>query len=191
MTDIEGKIISREVFTEQFVCDLGACKGACCVEGDSGAPLEKEEAQLLKENIEKIIPYLNEKGKKSIAVQGTSINDPYDGELVTPLNNGKECAYTVFDANGTAKCGIELAYRENAISFNKPISCHLYPIRTVKYQNFEAVNYHKWQICEPARECGVKLKVKVYKFLKEPLVRKYGADFYKKLEEVDSLYFKA
>jgi hypothetical protein len=191
MIDIDGKIISREVFSQKFVCDLSACKGACCVEGDSGAPLDKDEAELLKENIEKIKPFISHHGIEAIKKQGTSVIDSYDGELVTPLIEGKECAYTVFDKDGTAKCGIENAYKAGEISFNKPISCHLYPIRLNKYQNFMAVNYHKWPICKPALNCGAKLNVKVYKFLKEPLVRKFGQEFYNKLEVVDNEFFRS
>jgi len=189
MIDIDGKIISREVFSQKFVCDLSACKGACCVEGDSGAPLDKEESVLLSQNIEKIKPFISNKGIEAIENQGASVVDPYDNELVTPLIDGNECAYTVFDENGTAKCGIENAYKSGAIGFNKPISCHLYPIRLNKYQNFVAVNYHKWPICKPAIDCGVKLNVKVYKFLKEPIIRKFGDDFYNKLQDVDNQFF--
>jgi hypothetical protein len=191
MIDIDGKIISREVFSQKFVCDLSACKGACCVEGDSGAPLEKDEADLLKENFEKIKPFISPQGIEAINNHGTSVIDSYDGELVTPLIEGKECAYTVFDKDGTAKCGIENAYKAGEISFIKPISCHLYPIRLNKYQNFIAVNYHKWPICKPALTCGAKLNVKVYKFLKEPLVRKFGQEFYNKLEVVDNEFFRS
>ena len=191
MIDIDGKIISRDVFSQKFVCYLSACKGACCVEGDSGAPLEKDEADLLKENFEKIKPFISPQGIEAINNHGTSVIDSYDGELVTPLIEGKECAYTVFDKDGTAKCGIENAYKAGEISFNKPISCHLYPIRLNKYQNFIAVNYHKWPICKPALTCGAKLNVKVYKFLKEPLVRKFGQEFYNKLEVVDNEFFRS
>jgi hypothetical protein len=191
MIDIDGKIISRDVFSQKFVCDLSACKGACCVEGDSGAPLEKDEADLLKENFEKIKPFISPQGIEAINNHGTSVIDSYDGELVTPLIEGKECAYTVFDKDGTAKCGIENAYKAGEISFIKPISCHLYPIRLNKYQNFIAVNYHKWPICKPALTCGAKLNVKVYKFLKEPLVRKFGQEFYNKLEVVDNEFFRS
>ena len=191
MIDIDGKIISSDVFSQKFVCDLSACKGACCVEGDSGAPLEKDEADLLKENFEKIKPFISPQGIEAINNHGTSVIDSYDGELVTPLIEGKECAYTVFDKDGTAKCGIENAYKAGEISFNKPISCHLYPLRLNKYQNFIAVNYHKWPICKPALTCGAKLNVKVYKFLKEPSVRKFGQEFYNKLEVVDNEFFRS
>lgn len=189
MIEIEGKIISRELFTEKFICDLNACKGACCVEGDSGAPLTEEEATLIAENVEKIYPFLPETGKDAIVKQGAFVKDPIDGELVTPLANGKECAFTVFDENNTAKCGIEIAFKQNAIDFNKPISCHLYPIRLHQYSKFLAVNYHQWQICKAAVTCGIKHQVKVYEFLKEPLIRKFGEPFYKQLQEVDEQFF--
>lgn len=190
MIEIDGKVLSRELFTESFVCDLAACKGACCVEGDSGAPLTEKEVKKVEEIYPQVKPYLTMDGIESIEKQGTSTVDPYDGESVTPLINNKACAYTVFDQNGTAKCGIEQAYREGAIDFQKPVSCHLYPIRITSYRKFDAVNYHKWGICDPARTCGAKLKVKVYHFCKSGLIRKYGKPFFEKIVEADKLMEK-
>ncbi|MDG1534744.1 MAG: DUF3109 family protein, partial [Schleiferiaceae bacterium] len=130
----------------------------------------------------KIREYLTDKGRNSIEKQGTSVAGI--GELETPLNDGKECAYTVFDADGTAKCGIEQAYNDGVVDWKKPISCHLYPIRIARYTDFEALNYDRWSICSDACALGEELKVPVYRFLKEPLIRKYGPDFYTELEEV-------
>lgn len=189
MIEIDNKVISRELFTEKFICDLTACKGACCVEGDAGAPLEDAEAELLEQELPNILPFLNEAGKKAIEESGAFMLDRWDGEKVTPLVNQKECAYTIFEEDGTAKCGIENAFRAGKTSFNKPISCHLYPIRITKYRKFDAINYHQWDICKAARTCGANLKVKVYKFLRTPLIRKYGEDFYSKLENVNNEYF--
>lgn len=184
MIQIDDTIVSLEVLQEEFVCDLSACKGACCVEGDSGAPLEEEELDILAQDFPNIKPYLRPEGVRAIEAQGTSIKDS-DGDWVTPLRDGKECAYTVFAENGTAMCGIELAWKDGKTAFRKPVSCHLYPVRTKRYPTFEAVNYARWQICSDACSLGQQLKVPVYKFLKEALIRKYGASWYEALEEAD------
>lgn len=181
MLIVEDKLVSEEILDVEFVCDLNACKGACCVQGDSGAPLSEEEANLLEDEIDYIRPYLSETGSASIEEQGVFVVDE-DGDLVTPLIEGKECAYTVFDEKGNALCGIEKAWKAGKTNFRKPISCHLYPIRVAELKEYTALNYHKWQICEPACKCGTKLKVPVYVFLKEALVRAYGEAWYKELD---------
>jgi hypothetical protein len=182
MVQIDDKIISLDVFEQQFVCDLSACKGACCVEGDSGAPLESEEADILSQIYDKVKPFMRKEGIREVELQGFSVIDK-DGDLTTPLVNNKECAFVSFDQNGTAKCSIEHAYNQGEIAFKKPISCHLFPIRIQKYDDFEAVNYESIKICEPACSCGQKLQVPVYKFLKEPLIRLYGESWYHTLSE--------
>ncbi|MEJ6794290.1 MAG: DUF3109 family protein [Flavobacteriales bacterium] len=182
MVQIDDKIISLDVFEQQFVCDLSACKGACCVEGDSGAPLENEEADILAQIYDKVKPFMREEGIREVELQGFSVIDK-DGDLTTPLVNNKECAFVSFDQNGTAKCSIEQAYNQGEVAFKKPISCHLFPIRIQKYDDFEAVNYESIKICEPACSCGQKLQVPVYKFLKEPLIRLYGESWYHTLSE--------
>ncbi len=181
MIQIDDQIVSLEVLKEEFVCNLSACKGACCIHGDSGAPLEKKEMAIIEREFSKIKPHLRKEGVEAIEKQGTSVLDK-DGDWVTPLRDGKECAFTVFEKNGTAKCGIEVAWQKGDTSFRKPISCHLYPIRTKKYPTFEAVNYERWAICSEACKLGKDLKVPVYKFLKEPLQRKYGTEWYAVLE---------
>jgi len=183
MIQIDDKIVSLEVIQEAFVCDLNACKGACCVEGDSGAPLLDEEVELIKESFEVVAPYLPEAGRAAIEAQGTSVIDD-DGDVVTPLRDGKECAYTVFDEKGTAMCGIELAWKDGKTPFRKPVSCHLYPIRTKRYKDFEAVNYERGGICSAACTLGAELKVPVYRFAKDALIRKYGLAWYNALDEV-------
>ena len=183
MIQIDDKLISEDIFSEEFVCNLSKCKGACCVEGDVGAPLDKEETYILNDIFEKVKPYLRPEGVKALDEQGTWTVDPQDGDFVTPMVNGEECAYVIFDEKGITKCGIEKAYEDGAINWQKPISCHLYPIRTQKYSTFEALNYHEWPICSDACELGKELKIPVYKFLKGPLTRKYGEDFYKVLCE--------
>jgi hypothetical protein len=183
MIQIEDKIISQEIFDQQFVCDLNACKGACCVEGDSGAPLLKNEAKELEKSYSFIRKYLSADGKEAIKKQGFSVIDS-DNDLTTPLVNNRECAY-VFNDSGVTKCAIEKAYLEDEISFKKPISCHLYPIRITEYEEFDAVNYESNKICSPACKLGELLKVSVFRFLKEPLIRKYGKSFYTELEVVE------
>ena len=182
MIQIDDKLISEDIFSEEFVCNLAKCKGICCVEGDAGAPLDANEIEILKQIYPKIKPYLLPKGIKAIEEQGTHTVD-FEGDLVTPLVNNAECAYVIFDEKGYTKCGIEKAYEEGVIDWQKPISCHLYPIRITEYSNFSAVNYHEWDICSDACALGKELGVKVYKFLKTPLIRKYGEEFYNILSE--------
>jgi hypothetical protein len=181
MIAIQNTLVSEEIIEKKFVCDLNACKGACCVKGDYGAPLEKDELEQLDKVYDKVKPYLTEEGIKSIEKQGRYLL--YEKkEWVTPLIKGKECAYTVFE-KGIAKCAIEKAYYDGKIDWKKPISCHLYPIRINKQKNgVEAVNYDRWSICNPACKLGDNLKVPVFKFLKDSLIRKYGEDWYKELE---------
>ena len=183
MIKIDNKIISREVFEEKFICDLKACKGACCVEGDSGAPLLEPEIQELQKIQPIIDSYLSKEGRGAIDKHGVFVID-HEGDLTTPLINDKQCAYVV-EENNISKCAIEKAYRDKKIDFKKPISCHLYPIRITKYKNFDAVNYESNEICSPACKLGQEMRIPVFKFLKEPLIRKYGQDFYNELEEVD------
>jgi hypothetical protein len=173
--------ISDDVVEEFFVCDLEKCKGACCVEGDLGAPLERSETLLLERILEKVKPYLTPKGLEAIEKQGAFIRD-YEGDFSTPTIDDKECAYAYYDQRGILKCGIEKAYRDGKIDFQKPISCHLYPIRVTTLETEEALNYNEWHICEPACELGKSLSIPIYKFLKEPLIRRYGATWYEELE---------
>ena len=189
MIAIGKALVSEDVIEKQFVCDLNACKGACCVKGDYGAPLEKEELPIMDEIYEKVKPYLREEGIKAIEKQGKYLL--YEKkEWVTPLVKGKECAYTIFE-KGIAKCGIEKAYYDGKIEWKKPISCHLYPIRITKQKNgMEAVNYDRWNICNPACKLGDSLKVPVFKFLKDSLIRQYGEDWYKELEIAADLLSK-
>lgn len=183
MIQIDDKLISEDIFAESFVCNLTKCKGACCVDGDTGAPLEKEELAILDDIFPKVKPYLRSEGVKAIEEQGTWVIDDYDGGYVTTLVNGIECAYVIFDEKGTTKCGIEKAYEDGAVDWKKPISCHLYPIRVNEYKTFTALNYHEWNICKDACTLGSELQVRIYQFLKEPLIRKYGPEFYQTLTE--------
>ena len=181
MLAIQSTLVSEEIIEKRFVCDLHACKGACCVKGDYGAPLEEDELSELDNAYEKVKPYLTQGGVDAIEKQGKYLLYEKQ-EWVTPLIKGRECAYTVFE-NGIAKCGIEKAYFDGKIEFRKPVSCHLYPVRINKMKNaVEAVNYDKWSICKPACKMGDALKVPIYKFLKDSLIRKFGEEWYAELE---------
>lgn len=186
MLQIDDTIISRDVLETQFICDLCKCKGECCVDGDAGAPLEKDENDQINEIIPIIWDELSPKAQELITKQGISYRD-YDGELVTSIINGKECVFTYFDEDGVCKCVIENAYRQGRISVPKPISCHLYPIRLQKYRDFTAVNYHRWSVCNPALTLGSKEGVELYKFLKEPLIRKFGEKWFEDLSNAAKL----
>ena len=182
MIRVDDKLISEDLFSEEFVCNLAKCKGICCVEGDAGAPLDEDETKILDEIYPKIKSYLRPEGIQAIEEQGTYTLD-FEGDLVTPLVNNAECAYVIFDEKGYTKCAIEKAYEDGVIDWQKPISCHLYPIRITEYSNFSAINYHEWDICSDACTLGKELGVKVYQFLKKPLIRKYGEEFYQTLSE--------
>lgn len=187
MIRIGNTLLSEDLFDEHFACDLGACKGACCVEGDSGAPLTQAEVGQLELAWEHVAPLLPEAGRKAVEEQGLAVKDG-DGDLVTPLVEGKECAFTVFDADGTAKCGLEKAYFEGKTEWRKPLSCHLYPIRVKELIDFTALNYHRWPICEAARLCGKAGKVSVLDFCKDALVRKFGEEWYNEAQQAQTLW---
>jgi hypothetical protein len=181
MIQIDDKLISFDVFEKHFCCDLPKCLGSCCVHGQSGAPVENEEVELLKNEIERIKPYLKPEGLKSINEQGVAVED-IDGDIVTPLINNEECAYSI-EENGITICAIEKAWLNGKVKFRKPISCHLYPIRAKKYPTFTALNYDQWSICEPARQLGEKEGIVVFRFLKDAITRAYGKKFYAEMEE--------
>jgi hypothetical protein len=181
MLQIDDTIISFDVLEEQFVCDLHTCKGICCVEGDDGAPLEEHEVKIIEDLLPLIWGDLSEKSREVISKQGVSYIDD-DGEPVTSIVNGAECVFTYFDEKGTCKCAIEKAYREGKTDFYKPISCHLYPVRLQRFNEFTAVNYHRWSVCSCACTLGNQLSVPVYRFLKEPLVRRFGNEWYEQLD---------
>lgn len=182
MFELGNMVVSQEIIKKDFVCNLQACKGGCCVDGNAGAPLEADELGIMEEIYPKVKPYLREEGVAAIEEQGAYVLGD-DGEWETPLLNGEECAYVIF-REGIALCGIEAAHREGVIEWKKPISCHLYPIRIKEYTQLTAINYHKWQICSPACDLGSELKVPIYKFVKEALVRKFGEAWYAELEEI-------
>ncbi len=184
LIEVKDKIVSTQIFDKKFVCDLNACKGACCIEGNSGAPLTLDEIDLLEDNIEKIKPFMRPEGIEEVDANGVFYMDE-DNEAVTTLVNGGECAFVYFDENNITKCSVEQAYNSGQIDFNKPISCHLYPIREKQFNEFRALVYDVWPICAPACACGEKLDVPVFRFLKVPIIRAYGEEFFEALEEVD------
>ncbi|NQX84943.1 MAG: DUF3109 family protein [Flavobacteriaceae bacterium] len=183
MFQLGKTIVSEDIIESDFVCNLKACKGACCIAGEAGAPLDAQETKILAEVYPFVKPYLRPEGIKAIEAQGTHITNDF-GELETPLIGNADCAYVVFDQNNTALCGIEAAYNKGDIQWKKPISCHLYPIRVKDYSAFSAVNYHNWKICDDACSLGQELQVPIYKFVKEALVRKFGEDWYTELEKI-------
>lgn len=189
MIQIKDTLISEDIFETCFVCDLGKCKGMCCVEGDAGAPLTHEEYEAIKDVLPEIWDDLSPKARELIEKQGIAYIDD-DGELVTSIIKGRECVFTYFDADGVCRCAIDNAFREGKISVQKPISCHLYPIRLHKYDEFTALNYDRWSVCRPALRLGKKTGIKLYQFLKEPLIRKFGEEWYQEVCQIAELLSK-
>ena len=189
MIAIDNKLVSDELVEEQFVCDLVKCKGGCCEDGDAGAPLTREETKILNKVFEAVKPYLTKEGLEEIEQRGKYYADNEFG-FVTPTINGKICAYGHYDEKGIIKCGIEQAYLDGKIKWEKPISCHLYPVKTKQTKTYEMVNYEPREtLCNPACQLGKKLQVPVYVFLKEALIRKFGEDFYGVLDQVAKQYY--
>lgn len=190
MIAIDNVLVSDDLIEAKFVCDLHKCKGGCCEDGDAGAPLEKEEKKIIDENFNVIKPYLTKEGLKEIERQGKYL---YDREFgwVTPTVGGKICAYGFRDEHGIIKCGIEQAYYDGKLQWKKPISCHLYPIRISKGKTYTNVNYEPRDVlCKPACTLGKKLKLPVYQFLKEAIVRKFGDEFYSTLHQIAVEHFE-
>ena len=182
MIQIDDTLVSLDLIERSFLCDLSHCKGQCCVEGDSGAPLEPGEEEELKRVLPEIWNDLLPEARTVIQSQGVAYTDS-DGDRVTSIVGDQNCVFTCYDTDGVCKCAIEKAYREGRVSFYKPISCHLYPVRITQYKTFQAVNYHRWDVCKAAELLGKKEQVPVYQFLKEPLIRKFGQAWYDALDE--------
>ncbi len=187
MIAINNKLVSDDLIQQEFVCDLMKCKGGCCVDGDAGAPLEDHELAILDRILEAVKPYLPEKHVEEIERQGAYVHDDTFG-WVTPAINGGICVYAFTDEHGIVKCGIEQAYMDGQVNWKKPISCHLFPVRINQSEDrqIDFVNYEpRRKLCAPGCLLGAKLRVPVYQFLKEALIRKYGTEFY---EALDQLY---
>lgn len=186
---IKDTLVSLDLIERFFVCDLEACKGQCCIDGDAGAPLLENEKREIEENINEIKPLLTPGGRKAIDEEGTSYYDP-DGDLVTTLIEGCNCAYSFFDENGTCLCALEKGFREGTLPFLKPSSCSLYPVRLRKMGSMTAINLHKWKICNCAEKKGRKLGIRAYQFLKHPLIREFGVEWFDELEKVATEWLK-
>lgn len=191
MIEIDDTVISRDVIETYFCCDLEKCGGVCCIEGESGAPLLEIEKDLVCRSFPLVQHHLPKKNIEYIERFGLMYYDS-DGDLVTNIINGQECVFTCSEKPGECRCAFEKEYNEGANNiFYKPISCHLYPIRLTYYKDFIAVNYHRWQpICEPARALGKQLGLRLYQFLKEPLIRAFGEEWYEKLERIADKYLQ-
>lgn len=189
---IDGKVVSGELFRRRFVCNLSKCKGACCWEGDFGAPVTKKEIKAMEASIAELLPLLDQESKDIIATKGVAPYDAlYEGE-VTPLKPNGACVFLIKGKKGIATCGWEKIFEAGKSSFRKPISCHLYPIRASKNTNtgWEALNYDEWDICSAACSLGEDLKVPVFRFLKEAIIRAYGPSFYDQMEGIYAAYFE-
>ena len=180
MFHIGNTIVSLDVLEKEFCCDLDSCKGCCCIEGDAGAPLTDEEETQIIQILPILLPEMRKEAREIVEQKGISYLDP-TGEKVTQIIAGKDCVFARTDHNGWCYCVIERAFNEGKTDFKKPLSCHLYPIRLSEHPTFTAVEYHRWDICHTARQCGRKLHLPIYKFLKEPLIRRFGEDWYNEL----------
>ena len=181
MLQIQNTLVSLDLVEKFFVCDLDACLGACCIEGDAGAPVTAAEMKEIDKYIEAAVPYLAPRAAQAIREEGSSYTDP-DGDLVTQIVDGRDCVFTCYAPGGKCLCALEKAFREGLIPDVKPISCRLYPVRLKEYDGFTAVNFHKWKICRPAETLGRKLGVRAYEFLKEPLTARFGKEWYEELD---------
>lgn len=177
IVEVGGVLVSSEIFTEFFCCDLEQCKGICCVEGDAGAPVTVDEIAAIEDSIDVVWNDLSAGAQSVIDRQGVAYVDE-EGDLVTSIVNGKDCVFTCYDGD-TCLCALEKAYRNGRCSFCKPISCALYPIREKRFSSgLVGLNYNQWSVCKVAREKGRELNMRVYEFLREPLIRRFGEEWY-------------
>ena len=180
MLEIQNTLISLDLIERFFCCDLDSCRGACCIEGDAGAPITPEEQKAIETELPAIFNELTPAAQQEIKQNGVAYIDE-EGDLVTTIIGGRDCAFTCYDSGGMCLCAFERAYRQNRCSFRKPASCHLYPVRITEYPNFTAVNLHRWKICKPAETLGRKLELRAYQFLREPLITRFGQEWYDEL----------
>jgi len=183
---IKDTIVSLEILEKEFCCDIDNCKGCCCIEGDAGAPVTEQEERILTELLPELLPHMTKEAREVVSQQGIAYNDP-SGERVLSIVNGKDCIFARTDHNGWCYCLIERLFNQQSAISNqqsavkKPISCHLYPIRLTKVGNLTGLEYHRWDICHSSRQLGHKLHLPLYKFLKEPLIRRFGQEWYDEL----------
>ena len=182
----QDTLISEDIFEKEFVCNLNQCKGSCCVEGDFGAPLSTDEIQAITDNLDAIKPYMSRKGLHLLSEKGFNEID-IDGDHVTTCIEHRDCIFTV-NENGVYKCAIENAWKNGDSPIQKPISCHLYPVRVESVGDYVTLNYDKWEICDSACSLGQSLKVPVYVFLKDSLQRAFGESWYSELETIAKEY---
>ncbi|MBR3566226.1 MAG: DUF3109 family protein [Paludibacteraceae bacterium] len=183
MIQVGNTILSLDILEKEFCCNLDVCHGCCCIEGDAGAPLEDDEVQIIERLLPRIWNDLTPEARQIIEQQGVSYLDK-DGERVTSIVNNKDCVFARVDNTGMCYCVFDRAFRAGRIEWQKPISCHLYPIRVKKFGDLIGLNYHRWDICHCARQLGKKEHLKVYQFLREPLIRRFGQQWYEELENV-------
>lgn len=186
---VRNTLVSLDLVERYFVCDLSVCKGQCCIDGDAGAPLTPEEKNDLEKNIDKILPLLTPGGRAAVETEGVSYLDS-DGDTVTTLIEGRNCAFSVFSSEGICLCALEKGYREKCLPRLKPSSCHLYPVRLKRVGNMTALNLHRWKICNCAEKNGKKLGIRAYQFLKEPLIRQFGPEWYEELDKIASEWLR-
>ena len=183
---IGNTVVSLEILEKEFCCDLEKCRGCCCIEGDAGAPLTEEEEKTLKELLPMLLPEMTPEARKAVEEKGMSYRDP-EGELVTQIVDGKDCVFARTDHKGWCYCLIEKAFHAGKTTFRKPVSCHLYPVRVKEFAArgnapaMSALEYNRWDICHCARVLGKKEHVRLYEFLKEPLIRRFGQEWYDEL----------
>lgn len=189
MIQIKDTLVSLDLIERYFVCDLDACLGQCCIDGDAGAPLAPGEAEKIADVLPEVEPDLAPRALQAIKEEGASYTDP-DGDLVTQIVDGRDCVYTCYAPGGKCLCALEKAFRAGRIPDVKPISCRLYPVRVKRYDSFTAVNMHRWKICRPAETLGRKLGVRAYQFLKEPLIARFGKDWYDELDLAATEYLR-
>lgn len=189
MLQIQHTLVSLDLIEKYFVCDLDVCLGACCIEGDAGAPLAPGEAERIASVVKEVSDEMLPQAKEIVKEEGVSYIDE-EGDEVTSIVGGKDCVFTCYAPGGKCLCALEKAYREGKIPDVKPISCRLYPVRLKEYDGFTAVNFHKWKICKPAEALGKKLGVRAYEFLKGPLTARFGKDWYAELELTAKEYLR-
>lgn len=190
MLEIGNTIISLDLIEKYFCCDLDKCLGECCIEGDAGAPITEAERALIEQELPKIFDELLPGAQQALRERGVAYIDE-EGDLVTTIVNGRDCAFTCYDSGGKCLCAFEKAYREGRCNFRKPASCHLYPVRITEYDKFTAVNFHRWKICKSAETLGRKLGLRAYQFLREPLVARFGQEWYDELCMAAEAYLEA